>query len=704
MHLPRTAIVRILFVIAVLVGAVALIGQQNSPAVSRNKFTKLARKASVKELDYTRPGLVVRILSAGVAADGTVTTRVRFADPKNVPLDKDGISTAGVIAASAVVAYIPKGQTQYVAYTTRLQTSPITGLTATQAGTDSGGVWTKVADGEYTYAFKTKLPASYEKGSTHAVGVYGSRDLTEFDLGISLDDSVYTFVPDNSSKPVTREVVKTESCAKCHVDSFAFHGNTGRVSMEMCILCHTPQTVDPDTNNTVDMPVMIHKIHMGKDLPSVVAGGKYAIVGRNGEVDFSGIGFPTDQRNCQVCHDPTTGVKASKDLTPTQAGCGSCHDNVNFATGENHINLSIKDDKLCAGCHPASSGKEFDPSIAGAHVIPTRSQQLTGIDWSILKVDNGTAGSKPTITFTLKDKAGNPLSPSSFQRLNAVLAGPTTDYTAKFANVTTPGYSVESMLTGTSGANGTYTFTMATAIPKDAQGTFSISLDGRRVETIKGKGNADLSVQYGYKSFVSYFAVDNSPVQPRRDVVSIEKCQACHVSLELHGANRVNNTQHCVVCHNPVQTDSGQRPKDAGVANSIDFRQMIHSIHGGEEIKTFFGTEDYVIYGNGGSKNNFSEVKYPGRLASCSACHLDGTEQLPMAESNSMVANPRGYIDPVSPGAAACLACHRTRDAASHALANTTRLGESCGACHGSGSDAGVKKAHTPPSTPVGSE
>src|SRR5262249_40273941 len=149
------------------------------------------------------------------------------------------------------------------------QTSPITKNTAIQAGADSGGTTQTVTLGEYIYTFRTKAVAkdggAFDASATHRVGVYGSRNLSEFDLGTNYDSEVLDFVP-AGGKPAPREVIKTQSCNKCH-DDLAFHGGSRR-GIELCIMCHTDQTVDPDTGNSVDLKVFGHKLHMGENLPS----------------------------------------------------------------------------------------------------------------------------------------------------------------------------------------------------------------------------------------------------------------------------------------------------------------------------------------------------------------------------------------------------------------------------------------------------
>src|SRR5205823_3919196 len=72
---------------------------------------------------------------------------------------------------------------QYTAYTTRSQTSapasPKPGVTAIQAGTDSGGTTVDLETGHATYTFKTVLPANYDASKTTTLGMYATRNLTD---------------------------------------------------------------------------------------------------------------------------------------------------------------------------------------------------------------------------------------------------------------------------------------------------------------------------------------------------------------------------------------------------------------------------------------------------------------------------------------------------------------------------------------------
>lgn len=702
------AVARWTLILTVVVGSVALISAPKPAFTVHDK----AYYADPNTVNFVRPGLVIKLQSAAIAADGTITATVKITDPKGLPLDKDGITTPGAVSMSFIAATIPQGQKQYTAYTTRSQTSPITKNTAVQAGTDSGGTFTKVDDGVYTYTFKTKAPSGFDNTATHSIGVYSSRSLTEFDLGTQYADNVLTFVPNGATVSTVRDVVRTPACNACH-DQLAFHGGSRR-SMELCILCHTPQTTDPDTGNTLNMPVMTHRIHAGSTLPSVQAGGKYQIIGFNQSVsDWSTVVFPADVRRCEVCHVQGASTQAANYLKPSRAACGACHDNVNFATGENHVNLPQVSDNECANCHIPQGELEFDASIKGAHTIPEHSTQAPGVNVEIVKVDNGTAGNKPVVTFTIRDNSGAGIPLSSMtttpNRVALVMAGPTTDYgyTSFGSDVTTGGYvSEDPTKTSSCSSDGTCTYTFTHAVPAGAKGTFAIGIEARRGLTLLPGTKQEMSTEYGAINKVAYFSVDGSTVQPRRTVVDVKNCNQCHAFLSLHGENR-NQIEMCVLCHNPSETDKARRPtttdpvQKALPPQAVEFAYMIHRIHTGEQMKEDGGS--YTVVGFGGSVNDFSEVRYPafsptgapGDRRNCSMCHVNGSEQLPLQAGLNQVTSPQGLLNPAGPTTAACTGCHVSTAASSHALAQTTtQLGESCEVCHGSDADFSVNKVH----------
>ena len=632
--------------------------------------------ADERTLNFVRPGLDLKITAASIAADGTIKATVRIADPKGVPLDREGIVTPGVVALSFVAAYIPKGQTQYISYTTRTQVSNITKASAIQAAADAGGVFTKTADGEYVYTFRTKAPTGFEAASTHTIGVYSSRNLTEFDLGTNFASATFDFLPSAGKVTVVRDVIKSASCNNCHGEINA-HGGSRR-GLEMCVLCHTPQTVDPDTGNTADMAVMTHKIHEGKELPSVKAGGKYQIIGFNNTVaDYSKVGFPAGTRNCTICHVQTgvnAGTNAMNLYAPNKAACGSCHDNVDFTSGKTHLAVI---DGQCGRCH-IPDGKEFDLSVKGSHTIPEQSTQLPGTNFEIIDVKDAVAGKKPFVTFAVKDDKGNPIKPSDMTSLSLILGGDTKDYN---------NYVSESVRTAVMGMDGRAVYTFNAAIPATAKGSYTLLMTGYRTIKVAKLDNTTVDARDAGLNSVRTFSIDNSPEIPRRKVVETAKCNACHLQLSLHGTSR-NEVQGCVICHNPTNTDAGRRPAAQLPAESVNFGTMVHRIHAGNRQ-----IRDLSFAGFGGLVN-FNSVGFPNELNNCSVCHVNGSENLPLAEANLNVTDPRGWIPDAGPASAVCSGCHVSKAAASHFLLNTSALGESCAVCHGTNGEFSVSKVH----------
>lgn len=682
-----------------------------------------------KVVEFVRPGLVIKVNSASIAADGTMTAVVTVTDPQGLALDVTGVTTPGVLSLSFLMDYIPNNGEQYVPYVTSSSTGAagtfVRPSSESATSTTSPGKFTSLGNGQYQYVFGAKAPASFDQTATHTLGVFGNRTLTQFNLPTEFASTTYTWVPNGSPVTKTRSVVSTQACNGCH-DQLSWHGGSRR-GVDICVMCHTPAMIDSGTGQSVDFKVFIHKIHAGSSLPSVVAGGKYNI----GSDDWSSVVFPADVRRCETCHDPKTATQASLYMTnPTAEACGSCHDDVNFASGVNHAGGPQPDNSMCAQCHIPQGELEFDASIKGAHTIPTDSSYLTGLVVNLVKVANNSAGQKPTVTLTLQDRNGKGIAFPAGGSLSLTMAGPTSDYgyTSFGSDVTTQGYVTESVPASACDGSGNCTYNFTHAVPAGSTGTYAIGVEARRSETILPGTTSQQSVQYGAINKVIYFSVDGSPVQNRRAVVAINNCNRCHVELSLHGGLR-NQTEYCVMCHNPSMSDFPTRPSatDPSEKNKpnqgIAFDLLVHRIHTGDNLPAT-GHGDYTVVGFGGSINDFSSpnktsaalpVRYPamapngesiGDTRNCNICH--NTDQttgstafnLPIGKNN--VTDPQGPIPSDPAISAACTGCHASMATASHAMANTTALGESCQSCHAPGAvgqntmglDYGVDKVH----------
>jgi len=656
-------------------------------------------------VDFVRPGLVITINSAQIAADGTIFTTYTLTDPSGLPLDAAGVTTPGAITLGYIAAVLPNNQEEYTAYTTKTNSGPAVAST-NQPGPDAGGVVTNIGPGQYQYLFHTKAPSGFDTTATHTIGIYASRVLTDFNLPTNFASATFNFVPDGAAVTKIHDVIKTASCNTCH-DQLSYHGGRRR-GIEMCVLCHTQQNVDTTTGGSLDLKVIIHQLHMGSKLPSVVAGTPLMI----NATDFTNVVYPADPgdpRRCETCHSQTTGAaQATAYLTnPTRAACGACHNDVNFATGDKHPGGVQPDDNQCHNCHIPQGELDFDASIKGAHVAPTASSLLTGLAVNITKVQDGTAGSAPVVSFTVQDGSGKPLALSQLGSISFTMAGPTSDYGyTSFGSDTasTPGYVTESAAKASCDASGNCAYTFTHAVPAMATGTYAIGVEARRTETVLAGTTSQQSITYGAPNKVVYFSVDGSQVTPRRQVVATSNCNQCHVALSVHGSLR-NDTEYCVMCHNPSNTDASQRGNAQVAADKsappqgITFPLLVHRIHDGVNMVADGGS--YTVVGYGGSHNDFSTTLFPAMgpngkatdLANCSLCHVNGSEaNLPVGLNNAV--NPQGWINPEGATATACSGCHVAKDAAAHFLANTSELGESCTVCHQPGAAFDVEQVH----------
>jgi hypothetical protein len=255
--------------------------------------------------------------------------------------------------------------------------------------------------GTYTYTFGTNLSTAtylfpiggeslvgFDRSLTHRVSVYmgGHNGPT--------GEGDFDFVPNGAAVTATRNIVLTAACRKCHGIEFAGHGGD-RVTVEGCNPCHSPNSAMVNTaanggaTESIEMAVMIHKIHAGRELASSAGpdgqfydnpwtvpdetADNYSTynpptgytVGSK-SATWRTAAFPAVLANCQACH---TGAGVDVDnwkAVPSRAACGSCHDTIDWATGVNHDGGVAASDNFCTVCHPGA-GNGFGKSVTDAH-------------------------------------------------------------------------------------------------------------------------------------------------------------------------------------------------------------------------------------------------------------------------------------------------------------------------------------------------
>ena len=180
--------------------------------------------------------------------------------------------------------------------------------------------------------------------------------------------------------------------------------------------CHNPSTHDGQApNKSLDMKVLIHKIHGAAFLPNK-ATDPYKITGYGGTVyDFSTIVYPQDVRNCATCHDENdtdTPQASNWRMVANRAACGTCHEDIDFAAGGHPGGLTFSDDTQCLSCHgPDATVNGGAVRIATAHQVPIDVQSAK-FAYHVLSVTDqagGTleTGEQPRITIKVDDPTNN---------------------------------------------------------------------------------------------------------------------------------------------------------------------------------------------------------------------------------------------------------------------------------------------------------
>jgi hypothetical protein len=406
------------------------------------------------------------------------------------------------------------------------------------------------SDGSYSYTFPSPIPATYlapffDSASfgpadgeltgqplldgTYTVGfTFGWNFTVDGAFAHDTGNATFDFVI-GAGALQPRQVVKLDNCNRCH-DRLLVHGET-RQDVRLCVLCHTAGAEDNNiAGNTpgvsIDFKVMIHKIHAGEHLPSVLGVATNPDGSRDygatptpyvvASADFSDVAFPAwpqglvplprDQgysslsaddkatedtiregpSNCAVCHgDPDASgpltAPAQGDLAmtqPSRQACGSCHDDISWGqpyTSNGQTMGSQANNSNCTLCH----GTPGTPlAVADAHLHPLQDPNFDpGLNFTVLDLreagsDDGDGtvdpGEKIQIRFRIQDDFGVDTQVADLSAPSVVISGPTSNYQL-LLNTTIP----TAKLTGTQ----PFTLNVPMKVDLEGVGTSTAALD-----------------------------------------------------------------------------------------------------------------------------------------------------------------------------------------------------------------------------------
>jgi len=699
-------------------------------------------------------GLRPFITAATVPADGQVQVDFQLTDDKGVAIADLGANDIRLTIAKLEFSPLGNLRGNWQSYINDIEAPGVGPGTVPklQAEYESGsnGTLTNNGDGTYRYQFAASitdisdqavldqaaaegLDLSYQPDDTHRVAIEFRNTQTpantSFDwnpqTGVTQLDGIFHY-----------DVVANANCNDCH-QQISAHGGS-RIEMRYCVSCHNPGTTDANSGNTVSFRNMVHKIHMGAELPSVQTGTPYVIFGfRDRPNDYSNVHYPNDILSCAQCHggnatgaDTTEKTDAGDNWAEyaTREACGSCHDDLDFSL---HFG-GQPDDSNCNSCHQSSG---IAGSIADSHVNETR-QAAGDFEARIIDITSTSPGEFPQVQFVIVnpnnsdtpyDILSDPVwtaPPTS--RLAIDFAWPTTDYTNTGNQLEDASAVSADALTGALAVgDGSFIVTSPVAIPNGslppgipASGSGGIVIEGHAAVNSGTSASPDLQ-QVPLTNVVGYFSIDepDGEADPRREIADLNGCLDCHGQLSLHGDNRTDTVEGCATCHNPRNTDRAVRaiaaspPTDGKDEESLDFKTMVHGIHAAAQRARPL----QIVGFRGFSTNIYDEehVQYPGQLSDCEACHLPDTYMLPLPSVVLGTTFDTGsdHEDPtddrvITPVSAVCSSCHDGNSARAHMETNggsfdTTQAAidnglvvEQCDVCHGEGRISDVKLVH----------
>ena len=718
-------------------GGVGPTGPTTPPSIEAGGPVAIGNGSALTEEQIRAIGTLVATIDSASIPAGAPIPVIEFTLKTSHGGAATGLAPSALLVTVAKLVPPPSGSRLpqvWQSYVNRTQTAtqgpkPLPSATQANSETGTAGTLVDLGGGKYRYTYKVNLSAvtspitvAFEPNLTHRVGleVRLSGDAEE----LAPDNPVKDLVPGGGAGNGNKLVAATVTCDTCH-ERLDLHGGPRR-SVEYCVTCHNPGSVDPDSGNSVDMAYMIHSIHAGVERanyattpPTPVP---YIVYGFTGPVDFGDVTYPQSLLFCDKCHTKSTATPDG-DAWKTSASasiCGGCHiaglktTSYNATTGYTytytHSTFAFTaTDGTCVDCHRADG---VAGSISNHMLIPTGGPVAKALGqqfkYQILAVTNVGKDKVPSVKFKVTKPDGtayNIVTDKAFTTSGASLNinvawDAATDITNAKADGTEPGlrsnstprrsaYTLQMNIqqvraaatTAGQAADGSYTIPFFTAVPVDTT-NLMVQMDGHPKALPPGETDWAKSQNAAAGMTVFY----TGTARPR--LVTQAKCENCHNLLSFHGANRNGDPQGCVVCHN-----SGGGYADEGLG-TIAMGAFIHGLHASnvEEI---------------------GEVTYPQSLANCEACHATDTYFAARPDAIAISTGSGTDLfnmkddtwDTATSGT--CAGCHTSGTAKAHMEQNGGLFGvvggktfapssasEACAVCHGPGRVADTTVVH----------
>ena len=592
----------------------------------------------------------------GIGFNGLQGSQIRFTVAQLTPID----ATSG--ESSKWQSYINKTESAPTDPTNGSGTEDAIQATYEKASAE-GGLFINNNDGTYRYTFSfdmgnvtSPLAVTYNPEYTQRIAFQISGD------GYPTMNRNYDWQPSTGATDsiTSRNMVTQGTCNNCHGE-LALHGG-GRVDTAYCVTCHNPGSSDANSGETVDFKVMVHRIHRGANLPSVINGSEFAIWGyRDSKHDYSGTELPQDIRNCTNCHDDSnTATPDAKNWMqqPTMQACGSCHDDVDFATGTGHLAGAQADNSQCQTCHGEAGFSSVRNNHVGVMNFKDIARTAIVTEPKAARVNLANGDVEVDVMITLE---GVPV--TALRDTNDV----DTPQGAKFGKYK---YGADNGALAINWDNGTgYQLNHQEVIfndcTPDGAGLFTCSAPS----LLAGITATDVITVTPVSVFVCMNEKDgaivrcDSPETASMDVAQIESdpsivffkgdgsitteaynkiganmesCQSCHADKIFH--NGSTDLTQCKTCHNATRT---------GYRGLGDLKRHVHRLHSGLDKNALDDSNPEKI-------DNF-----PNNIDNCNACHSTGQFDLPIQKNTraSAASGASGTVY-VSPTAVVCGSCH----------------------------------------------